>query len=69
MALERESEGEVWKGWSGGWEERRRGSMGDGGGKYCCVLLESGGFHGDRGKKGRDELNALNMMQIDIFAD
>ena len=24
--------------------------MGDGGEKYYCVLLESGGYHGDGGK-------------------
>lgn len=28
--------------------------MGDGGEKYYCVLLESGGYHGDGGETERD---------------
>lgn len=51
--------------------------MGDGGEKYCCVLLESGGYHGDGGtteRDGRGRLSAhicthLHSMQIDIFTD
>lgn len=53
MALERKR-GRGVEGRSGGWENRRRGSVGDGGEKYCCVLLESGGCHGDGGKMGGD---------------
>lgn len=46
MALE-SKQGRGLEGLSGGWEKRRRGSVGDGKRKYCCVLLESGGYHGD----------------------
>lgn len=42
------------EGWSGGWEGIGRGRMGDGGEKYCCVLLESGGYHGDEGERRWD---------------
>ena len=53
VAPERKRERGV-EGRRGGWEKRRRGSVGDGGEKYCCVLLESGGYHGDGGKTERD---------------
>lgn len=46
MAPERKP-GRGVKGWSGGWEIRRRGGVGDGGVKYFSMLLESGGYHGD----------------------
>ena len=39
--------------------------MGDGGEKYYCVLLESGGYHGDGGKgmgeRERERLHTLTL--------
>lgn len=63
MAPERKR-GRGVEGRSGGWEKRRRGSVGDGGVKYCSVLLESGGYHGDGGKmegKGRKRLASYTL--------
>lgn len=54
MAPERKR-GRGVEGWSGGWEKRRRGSVGGWEKrKYCCVLLESGGYHGDGRMTERD---------------